>query len=288
MVPVLGNYRRMIPPIVAKFVASETAAGAIEHVQMLNGRNVMGILNLLGEHYNDPDNTAADTDAYLEIIDDIEKTDIDACISVKPTQIGLDIGEQTFESNLTEIVDHGAEKGVFIWVDMEDHTTTDAILDAYEPLVRRYKGGVGVCLQANLKRTHKDLERLADAPGKVRIVKGAYDEPDTVTYTDTDRVDEVYNERIQYMFETFDDGIAIGSHDPNVISHARRLHHEYGTPYEVQMLMGVRMDAQYELAADGVDVYQYIPYGTKWPSYFYRRVREGKKNLVFALRAILN
>lgn len=276
----------MIPPIAAKFVAGETVAGAIEHVQMLNGRNVMGILNLLGEHYNDPEDAAADTDAYLEIINDIEKTDIDVCISVKPTQIGLDIGEQTFESNLTEIVDRGAEKGVFVWVDMEDHTITDAILDAYEPLVRRHKGGVSVCLQANFKRTHKDLERLADALGKVRIVKGAYDEPDTVAYTD--RVDEVYNEHIKYMFETFDDGIALGSHDPDVISHARRLYHEYGTPYEVQMLMGVRMDAQYELAADGVDVYQYMPYGTKLLSYFYRRVRERKKNLVFALRAILN
>ncbi|SDQ51741.1 proline dehydrogenase family protein [Natronobacterium texcoconense] len=278
----------MIPPIASKFVAGETSAEALEHARTLNDRDVTAILNLLGEHYDDPAGAAADTDAYLALIDDIGGSDVDACISVKPSQIGLDVGEDVFEDNLTEIADRGAEQDVFVWVDMEDYTTTDATLDAYEDLVRRHEGGMGVCLQANLKRTREDLERLADAPGKVRIVKGAYDEPESVAYTDKERVDEVYRELIEYMFESFDDGVAVGSHDPEFVSLARELHEEHGTPYEIQMLMGVRTDAQYELAADGVDVYQYIPYGGKWFSYFYRRVRERKENALFALRAILN
>ncbi|WP_293028938.1 proline dehydrogenase family protein [Natronococcus sp.] len=278
----------MIPPIASKFVAGETPAEVLEHVRTLNEREVAGILNLLGEHYDDPSDAAADTNVYLELIDDIADTGLDACISVKPSQIGLGVDEETFERNLIEIGDYGANRDVFVWVDMEDHTTTDATLDAYEALVRRHGGGVGLCLQANLERTREDLERLADAPGKIRLVKGSYDEPEAIAYTDKDRVDDVYRDLLEYMFESFDDGIAIGSHDPNVIAHARELHRAHGTPYEIQMLMGVRTDAQYELAARGVDVYQYIPYGSKWFSYFYRRVRERKENLVFALRAILN
>ncbi|EMA40032.1 proline dehydrogenase family protein [Halobiforma nitratireducens] len=278
----------MIPPIASKFVAGESPAEALEHVRTLNDRGVAGILNLLGEHYDDPANATADTDAYLQLIDDIAESEIDACISVKPSQIGLDIGAETFEDNLTEIANRGAKRDVFVWVDMEDYTTTDNTLDAYEDLVRRHEGGMGLCLQANLKRTRDDLERLADVPGKVRIVKGAYDEPSEVAYTDKDRVDREYRKLIEYMFESFDDGVAIGSHDPEFVSVARDLHREHGTPYEIQMLMGVRTDAQYELAAEGVDVYQYIPYGNKWFSYFYRRVRERKENALFALRAIVN
>ncbi|MDG5817315.1 proline dehydrogenase family protein [Natronococcus sp. A-GB7] len=278
----------MIPPIASKFVAGETSAEVLEHTRTLNEREVAGILNLLGEHYDDPSDAAADTNAYVELIDDIAASDLDACISVKPSQIGLGVDEKTFERNLIEIVDYGANRGVFVWVDMEDHTTTDATLDAYEALVRRHGGGAGLCLQANLKRTREDLERLADAPGKIRLVKGAYDEPDEIAYTDKDRVDDVYRDLLEYMFESFDDGIAIGSHDPDVIAHARELHRTHGTPYEIQMLTGVRTDTQYELAARGVDVYQYVPYGPNWFSYFYRRVRERKENLAFALRAILN
>ncbi|OIB58103.1 proline dehydrogenase family protein [Natrialba sp. SSL1] len=277
----------MIPPVANRFVAGETPSEALSHVQTLNNRDVSAILNLLGEHYHDPKPAAEDTDTYLELVDDIAASGAAACISVKPSQIGLDVGETVFENNLAEIADRGDEKGVFVWVDMEDHTTTDATLDAYESLVRDHGGGMGLCLQANLRRTREDLERLADAPGKVRIVKGAYDEPSDVAYTSKEKVDEVYLELIEYMFEAFDDGVAIGSHDPMVIDAAREYHREYGTPYEIQMLMGVRTDRQYELASDDIEVYQYVPYGSKWLSYFYRRVRERKENLLFAARAVI-
>jgi proline dehydrogenase len=278
----------MIPPVASKFVASETPGGALDHVAVLNRRNVSGILNLLGEHYHDPASAISDTNAYLELIDEIAATDVDACVSVKPSQIGLDIGDAEFEANLTKIADRGAEHGIFVWVDMEDHATTDVTLDVFESLARHHDGGMGLCVQANLKRTREDLERLADVPGKVRLVKGAYDEPAEIAYKRKERVNEVYREHLEYMFEQFEDGIAIGSHDPAMIAHVRDLHRTYGTPYEVQMLMGVRTDAQYELASDDVTVYQYIPYGNRWMSYFYRRLRERRENALFALRAIVS
>ncbi|WP_135827429.1 proline dehydrogenase family protein [Halorussus halobius] len=276
----------MIPPIASRFVAGETPAEALDHARSLNDRDVTAILNLLGEHYEDRLPADEDAEAYLRLVEDIADSDVEACISVKPSQIGLDAGVEVFRENAERIAAHGADRDVFVWVDMEDHTTTDATLDAFERLAVEHGGGVGVCVQANLERTPEDLERLADLPGKVRLVKGAYDPPSDVGLSEKAAVDEAYREQLEYMFEQFDGGIAVGSHDPAMIERARELHDEYGTDFEVQMLMGVRDDAQFDLAEE-YEVYQYVPYGDKWLSYFYRRVMERKQNLTFALRAVL-
>jgi len=276
----------MIPPIASNFVAGEGPAEALDHVRGLNERDVKGILNLLGEHYQERPPADADADAYVDLIDDIHDAGVDACVSVKPSQIGLDVSAQAFEENIARIVDHAAEKDVFVWIDMEDHTTTDVTLDAYERLARDTDGTVGVCTQANLERTREDLERLAPLPGKVRLVKGAYDEPKEIAHKKKSEVDRAYREYLELMFREFEGGIAVGSHDPAMIDHARSLHDEYGTDFEVQMLMGVREEAQFDLATE-YEVWQYIPYGTKWFSYFYRRVRERKENALFALRAVV-
>ena len=298
----------MIPPIARDFVAGETPEAALDHVAGLNDRSVAGILNLLGEHYTERAPADADADAYVDLVTAIADRGLDACVSVKPSQIGLDIGENVFAANLARIVEAADGKvgeaadgtetappaatgdGTFVWIDMEDHETTDVTLDAFERHAVATDGNVGVCVQANLRRTREDLERLAALPGKVRLVKGAYDEPAAVAYTEKARVDEAYRDDLAFMFEAFDDGIAVGSHDPAMIEHAAELYAEHGTPYEVQMLTGVRESEQYALAGDpdvDVAVYQYIPYGSKWFSYFYRRIRERKSNALFALRAIV-
>jgi len=298
----------MIPPIASNFVAGESPTSALAHVEELNRRGVGAIVNLLGEHYDDREPADADADEYVELVERIADRDLDACLSVKPSQIGLSVGDAVFEENLARIVDRAHERGQFVWIDMEDHTTTDVTLDAFErharetggadgtegppdgragsEATRETGGAVGLCVQANLKRTREDLERLADLPGKVRLVKGAYDEPADIAYREKARVDEVYRDLLAYMFREFDDGIAVGSHDPAMVALAADLHEEHGTPYEVQMLMGVRESAQFDLAGD-VPVYQYVPYGSKWFSYFYRRIRERKSNALFALRAVV-
>ena len=277
----------MIPPIANNFVAGEDPATAIEHVQACNRDGVDGILNLLGEHYNTRPPADADTQAYIDLVADLAAADVSGCVSVKPSQIGLDVGVDVFEENLASIVEAGQRHDRLVWIDMEDHTTTDVTLDAFERHAIETAGGVGLCVQANLKRTREDIERLATLPGKVRLVKGAYDEPAKVAHKSKADVNAAYKELLEYAFREFDDGIAVGSHDPAMIEYAAELHAEYGTPYEVQMLMGVREEAQRELAADGVPTYQYIPYGDKWLSYFYRRLRERKENALFALRAIV-
>ncbi|AGB38387.1 proline dehydrogenase family protein [Natronococcus occultus] len=276
----------MIPPIASRFVAGEAPAEALDHVRQLNDRNVKAIVNLLGEHYDDREDADADAREYRELVEDIARSDLGATVSVKPSQIGLDFGEDVFRENLEEIVETAADRGVFVWIDMEDHTTTDATLDAYEELAREHDGGVGVCVQANLRRTREDVRRLADVPGKIRFVKGAYDEPAEIAYKNRETVNREYKALLEYAFENFEDGIAIGSHDPAMIDRAIELHEEHGTDFEIQMLMGVRNDAQFNLAEE-YEVYQYVPYGGRWKSYFYRRAMERKENLWFAVRAIV-
>lgn len=275
----------MIPPIANNFVAGETPETALDHVADLNETGIKGIVNLLGEHYTDYEDATADTEEYIELSNQIVQRDVEACISVKPTQLGLDISDELFERNLERIVD---ASDTFVWIDMEDHSTTDVTLDAFEEQTLATDGNVGVCVQSNLLRTGSDLQRLADLPGKVRLVKGAYAESAEIAFTDREKITQVCHDQLEFMFEEFDEGIALASHDPALVEHAHELHREYGKPYEIQMLMGVREQAQRTLVTETeADVYQYIPYGSRWLSYFYRRLRERKENIGLAARAIL-
>ncbi|MFC3959152.1 proline dehydrogenase family protein [Halovivax cerinus] len=275
----------MIPPLANNFVAGEELDEALSHATEQHRHGLGTIINLLGEHYTDPGPAHADTQVYVDAVERLSRLDGRVCLSVKPSQLGLDISDDFFRARLEEIVD-AADGEQFVWIDMEDHETTDTTIDAYEDLSAASGGMVGVCIQANLKRTEDDLQRLADTAGKVRLVKGAYNEPSDIAYTEKSQVNEEYRRHLEYMFREFDDGIAVGSHDPEMIEYARDLHDTHGTPFEIQMLMGVREDAQRELAAE-YDVWQYAPFGGKWFSYFYRRAMERKENALFAARAIL-
>lgn len=274
----------MIPPIVDRFVAGETEAGAIDRSRQLNEKGIHSIINRLGEHYEDPSDAETDVESYQKLVRDLSGTGLDACVSVKPSQIGLGVDEATFQRNLDEIVDTAQESDVFVWLDMEDHTTTEATLSAFERHVT--EGTMGVCIQANLHRTGEDLRRLVDTPGKIRLVKGAYNEQSDIAHTDKSDVNDAYREHLSYLFEEYAGTVAVGSHDPEMIDHAIDLSAQHDTDWEIQMLMGVREDAQARLAED-FEVYQYVPYGTKWFSYFTRRALERKENLRFALRAVL-
>jgi len=234
----------MIPPIARRFVAGESAPEAIEHARArANEDGVAVILNLLGEHYDDPADARADTDAYLALLTDIADSGLDASISVKPPRsvstCPTSASRGTIAKSSPAHTNSTRSSG-----DMEDADTTDATLDAFESIAEEYPWSVGQCIQSNLKRTREDLDRLSDVPGKIRLVKGAYDEPEAIAHKEQSRVDEAYREDLRFLFERRDRGIAVGSHDPAMISLADRLAREHGADYEVQMLMGVREDAQ--------------------------------------------
>jgi proline dehydrogenase len=276
----------MLPPVARRFVAGETVPEALEHARVTNADGVKVILNHLGEHYRNPTPVIEDTEAYVDLLADLDGSGLDACVSVKPSQLGLDVSEPLFRRSLRRVVEAGDRHGRFVWIDMEDATTTDATLDGFEALAREFDGGVGVCVQANLRRTRADLERLVDVPGKVRLVKGAYDEPESRAYTRKDEVDAAFRDDLDFLVREHTGGVAVGSHDPSLIEYAKQLHADHGGDLEFQLLMGVREAAQRALAAEGYEVWQYAPYGQQWLAYFSRRVRERRENLAFALRAI--
>lgn len=277
----------MIPPLVRRFVAGESPAEALEHARRLNERGVTAMLNLLGAYHDDPAAVEADAAAYSRLIDDVARASLEGCLSVKPSQLGFELGEAVFREHLAEIVAHGVDRGVFVWIDMEDHTMTDATLDAYEEFARRHRGGVGVCVQANLERTRADLERLADVPGKVRLVKGgAYDAPPDLAHTRPDRIDAAYRELLEFAFARYDEGIAVASHDPAMLERAVELHEEHGTEFEFQMLMGVREAAQYDLARE-YEVVQYVPYGHRWKYWIRWILTHRREQVWFAVRTAL-
>lgn len=251
----------MIPPIASRFIAGTSIPDALDYTRDINSNGLGAILNLLGEHYEERPPADEDAETYVNLIEHIAAADLEACVSVKPSQIGIDVEPLVFDDNLQRIANAAATHDVFLWVDMEDHTTTDATLDAVESVAGAHNTGVGVCVQANLKRTGDDLQRLANSPVKVRLVKGAYDEPASIAYTDKADVNERYCELLELMFCEFDSGVAVGSHDPEMISLAADLHVEYDTDFEYQMLMGVREDAQRELVQT-YDTWQYVPYGS--------------------------
>ena len=286
-----------LPPVARQFVAGETPAEALEHVRTLNGRDVGALVNLLGSHSDGRSQAEADAAVYRSLVDHVGNAKLDAGITLKPTQIGLDLGEPVFREHLFEIADRASERKIPIWLDMEEPWTVDPTLAAFEDLVVEYEKvdteyekvdteyeKVGVCVQANLKRTPGDLERLADVPGKVRLVKGgAYDVPASVGYREKPRIDRAYRESLRQAFEQFDGGIAVASHDPEMIGLAKHLHDVYGTDFEFQMLMGVRPDAQFDLA-ERYEVRQYVPYGERWKQWVLNRARN---DLRFAARAVL-
>ncbi|MFB6107985.1 MAG: proline dehydrogenase family protein [Haloplanus sp.] len=277
----------MLPPIARRFVAGETVPVALDHVRARNAEGVNVVLNLLGEHYDRRDRADADADAYCALLDDLDGSGLTACISVKPTQLGLRVGEEVYRENYRRVVEAAADHDVFVWSDMEASETTDATLDAFADLAAEFPGRVGQCVQANLRRTRRDLDRLADVPGRVRLVKGAYDEPETIAYTRRAEVTEAFREDLEFCMQELDGTVAVGTHDPALVAEAKSLARRYDRDVEFQMLMGVREDEQRALAAEGYDVWQYAPYGRRWLSYFARRLREREANVAFALRAVV-
>ncbi len=276
----------MLPPIADQFVAGETAAEAISHARSLEERGIKPMLNVLGSHHDDRETATADAREYQLLIDDLADAGLTGAVSVKPTQIGLDCGVDVFEELLWEVVETAADRERFVWLDMEEHTETETIVDTYETIASEHAGVVGICLQADLHRTPDDLARLADVPGKIRLVKGgAYETPESVAYTDQAAIDLAYRTLLEQAFEMVDDTVAVATHDPEMIDHATTLAGSSAASpaLEIQMLMGVRPAAQRELAAD-YDCWQYVPHGTRWKRWAINRAR---RNVTLAARSIV-
>ncbi len=288
----LGRMATRLPltrAMVARFVAGQTLDEALLTIGRIHEGGFKTTVDVLGELVASPETAAAAAERYVRTLDALAGAGLDRNVSVKLSQMGLGIDADACRANLERILDRAADLGAFLRVDMEDHAKTDATLDLVRSLRPRYPD-LGVVIQAALRRSPDDVESLIREGTRVRLCKGAYNEPPSVALTDKAAVDHQYAVLMDRLLRK---GAypAIATHDERLIRRAVGLARREGIgrhAFEFQMLFGVRRDLQERLLADGWTVRVYVPYGTEWYPYFMRRLAERPANVTFVLRSILN
>ena len=279
--------------VVRRFVAGETLPEALAVVRRLTGEGIAVTLDHLGEGVTDPADARASRDAYLALLDGLAPLELgtDAEVSVKLSAFGqaLPGGQDLALELVRPVVERAAAIGTTVTLDMEESATVDSTLAVLAEL-RRDHPSTGAVLQSALRRTEDDARALAVPGSRVRLVKGAYDEPASVAFRDRRDVDAAYARCLGVLMRGPGYPM-VGSHDPAMVGLAQRLAAEHGRApdsWEVQMLHGIRLDEQRRLAASGTRVRAYVPYGVDWYGYFVRRLAERPANLRFFLRALVS
>lgn len=276
----------MLPPIASNFIAGKTNQKVKKIGEKLyQSHNIVPIVNLLGEHYEDSHKVRSTKTQYIELINIFSQSPAQFEISIKPTQVGSEIEYDNLYKNLKQITESAIKNDIFVWIDMEDQNHIVNTLKCYHELSMKYPESIGICLQANLKRTKEDLRIISRIEGSsVRIVKGAYSSQDVDTYETKEMVDDNMVDVINYALDNIDHRVAVGSHDDSIIENFTG--DNYNNKLEIQMLKGVREDYQRELA-DDYEVHQYMPFGKEWKSYTYRRIRERPRNIFLIARNLI-
>lgn len=268
-----------------RFVAGTTVQEAVQAVQQLNERGIMATLDVLGENVRSTETAEVAVKSYLETLDWIQKSGIQSNVSLKLTQMGLDIGKEFCTWNLARVCEKAAENGNFVRIDMEGSAYTQQTLDVFYELFESYRN-VGIVVQAYLRRTPDDLAKLVSAGARIRLCKGAYREPKDIAFQQISQIRDSFKRLANDLLSkgTYP---AIATHDDHLISWTKEFSSNHGinkNQFEFQMLYGLRKRTQIELARDGYFMRVYVPYGTHWIPYFYRRLRERRENVYFALR----
>jgi len=272
-----------------RFIAGETVEEAIEASRRVQAEGLHITLDSLGESVRTAEEADAATRAYVRLLDVIVAAGIERNISLKLTQLGAGIDRATCVDNLRRILEPAGRLGFFVRIDMENSPWTQMTLEIFETLWQQEYRNVGVALQAALHRTDRDIQRMNDLGARVRLVKGAYKEPETVAYQRKADVDAAFLRLTRMLL---DEGTypAIATHDPAMIDGTRAYATERAITkdrFEFQMLYGIRRDLQARLSAEGHPVRLYIPFGREWFPYFMRRLGERPANLGFVMRGIL-
>jgi proline dehydrogenase len=269
-----------------RFIAGERLDEALEAVARLNRQGLSTTLDLLGEDVTTPAQAEASGDAYVRIVDALRAHPANN-LSLKLTQLGLEVDAALCRRVLRRILDRAAP--MFVRIDMESSAHTDATLGLFEALWAEGRRNVGVVIQAYLYRSPTDVERLIALGARVRLVKGAYDEPPSVAYPHKRDVDAAFARLADRLLR---DGTypAIATHDERLIDHVCRTAEAAGIAqdrFEFQMLYGIRRDLHAALRRQGYRVRVYVPFGEEWYPYFMRRLAERPANVGFVLRSIL-
>lgn len=271
--------------LAGRFVAGNTLDSATEAATQLNRSGLDVSLDLLGEEVADREGADQAAGAYVACLDQISAEGLEANVSVKLTQLGLSISQDMAVAAVDRLAVEAERVGTTVTIDMEDSRFTDDTVEIYADAQTRH-GNLGLCLQAYLRRTPADLERLVSLGGHIRLCKGAYVESSNLAFQGADEVDAAFGRLLMVLMEAEETRPAIATHDPALIEFARRLGERRTGGFEYQMLYGVRRDEQRRLAGDGHDVRIYLPFGSAWYPYLTRRLAERPANAWFFLRAL--
>jgi proline dehydrogenase len=272
-----------------RFVSGETLDQAVPVLRSLNMRGLLTNTTLLGEHVEDAAATLRVVEAYETILERVAAERLQTNVSLKLTHLGLDHGEELAYTNVERLVRRAAELGNFVRIDMEESHWVDATLRVYRRLRESGHDNVGTVLQAYLYRTESDLESLLDLQPRLRIVKGAYLEPETIAYPAKVDVDAAYARLVEQMLSGCAE-VAIATQDERLIEHTIAYAEREGVPrerYQFQMLYGVRPGLQLDLVRRGFSVLVATPYGPDWYPYLMRRLAERPANLLFVAKNLL-
>ncbi len=273
----------------SRFIAGDTLDDAIQAVKQANRRGIMGTLDLLGENTLTQEDAHSAREELIQAQDRIDKERANCNLSIKLTQLGLNLNPVFCEQNLVRIAEHAKNLDNFVRVDMEDSSCTDRTLEIVERTYRNL-GNVGTVIQAYLYRSERDAVALVEKGIRIRLVKGAYREPEEIAFRRKKDTDANY---VKIMKRLLESGTyhAIATHDTSIIQTALEFVRTKKIPrnrFEFQMLYGIRRDMQQKLASEGYNVRVYIPYGARWYPYFMRRLAERPANVIFLLRNLLS
>lgn len=286
--PTYGFVRRAT----RRFMPGETLEDALREAQRLKGSGAPTTFTLLGENVTTPREADAVAEHYMEVLEAVRAHGLDTEVSVKPTQLGLDLGTVEARRRLQRIA-RASDAGTLVWVDMESSAYVDATLELFRA-VREDHENVGLCLQAYLHRTQRDLEALLPLHPAIRLVKGAYKEPPAVAFPRKAHVDQNFIRLAGTMLKARAAGRAgrpvIGTHDPRMIGEANRMAHELGLPkdaYEIAMLYGIRTAEQERLVRTGHTLRVLVAYGSHWFPWYMRRLAERPANVWFVMKQLV-
>ncbi len=275
------------------YVSGKKVEDAIKASKELNAQGCMVTIDILGEFIKTLDEAEANKKEYIDLIERVEKEEIDGNYSVKPTMFGLLIDKEVCYHHIRDIVAKAAEYNNFIRVDMEDSPCTDMTIEIFRKLKAEFPKNVGLVLQAYMKRTYKDLQDLMDihseeAPLNYRLCKGIYVEPAEIAYKKYEEINEHFIQDIEFCFKN---GVypGIATHDKPVVEGAYKLIEKYNVPkdkYEFQMLYGVTPNLRQSILDDGHRMRVYVPYGEQWFGYTTRRLKENPKMANHIIKAI--
>jgi proline dehydrogenase len=272
-------------PLAKRFVSGHTVEEAVAVVRKLNDQGIAATLDVLGENVTERKAAEVAVSSYIQTLDAIGRSNIRANVSLKLTQMGLDIDREFCLANLVRICERASTLQCFVRIDMEGSNYTQKTLGLFSDLFGKHRN-VGIVIQAYLHRSLKDIHQLIDLGARVRLCKGAYQEPPALALQEMPEIRQNFKQLAEALLLK-GDYPAIATHDDELIIWVKSFTASHGIGkerFEFQMLYGVRPDTQRKLAAEGYNMRVYVPYGTHWLPYFYRRLRERKENVYFVLK----